>query len=314
MLLLEKITLYLAIYGFIIILILGTVGSLFNLITFLSRPFRTQACTFYMICSSFLELIFINYGSITRLITEYSGSNLINTDVSICKSRSYLSVCLPAMASACVMLATFDRCVSTSSHIRWQRLSSLSFAGKLFIVLMLILLAAQSFLVIVFDLRDGSCTTLPGLQSIMVTIFTNIFVNFIPHIGMLVFGFLTWLHIKQSRNRILATSHSTPQMRNCRNLNRHLMLLTFLRAVLSIIIVSLRSITYSYAVITGSIKKDTERQAIEYFFQQVSILLFYINYSMSFYVNYYSSTLFKKKFRASVQRLVYKCLFFCNRH
>ncbi|CAF4381416.1 unnamed protein product, partial [Adineta steineri] len=92
---------------------------------FLSKDLRTKACIFYMVCSSSLDLFFSNFGIIIRFATEYFGNNLTNTNRGICKVRGYLLVCLPAMASTGVLLATFDRCVSTSPKACWRRLSSI---------------------------------------------------------------------------------------------------------------------------------------------------------------------------------------------
>ncbi|CAF4130541.1 unnamed protein product [Rotaria sp. Silwood2] len=265
---LGQITQKFVIYGFFTVLIIGTIGSLLNLITFLSRTFRTNACTFYLTWSSLIELVFINFGIIVRFATEYFGNNLMVINSSICKVRSYLPVCLPMMASTCVLLAAFDRCVSTSPRLRWRQLSSLSFARYLFIVVMLIDLVSSSFLLIIFDLRNGTCAPQSSFQSIIVSIYTAVFILIIPHGGMLIFGIMTWIHIKQVRNRVTSIQNSRVQKCLVQRTNQQLIILTFLHAFLSTIIVSIRFITYSYNVITISVKKSVEQQQIEYFVQQ----------------------------------------------
>ncbi|CAF0793350.1 unnamed protein product [Adineta steineri] len=156
---LTTITPYFTIYSFFTILIIGTIGNICNLIAFLSKDLRTKACIFYMVCSSLLDLFFSNFGIIIRFATEYFGNNLTNTNRGICKARNYFLVCLPIMASTGVLLATFDRCVSTSPNARWRRLSSIWFAQRLFIVSMLFILISSSFQLVVYDIRNGTSQT-----------------------------------------------------------------------------------------------------------------------------------------------------------
>ncbi|CAF0856307.1 unnamed protein product [Adineta steineri] len=300
------------IYSFFIILIIGTIGNICNLIAFLSKDLRTKACIFYMVCSASLDLFFSNFGIIIRFSTEYFGNNLTNTNRGICKVRGYLLVCLPAMASTGVLLATFDRCVSTSPNARWRRLSSICFAQRLFIIFMLFILISSSFHLIVYDIRNGSCAPSPGLAAIIVALY--IILSFlIPNAGMIVFGIMTRRHLQQSKNRIAPISlTNNNQQLGVERTNRQLLILIFTQASVSTVLLSQRCLTYSYLVITSSIQKSVEQQQIEYFIQQVSLILMYVNYGMTFFINYCSSSMFRKTFRASIQSLMNRCFRFCK--
>ncbi|UJR17570.1 hypothetical protein I4U23_004466 [Adineta vaga] len=304
---LADITRYLIIYGFFTILIIGIIGNILNLITLLSKDFRTKTCIFYLICSSSLDLFFSNFGIIIRLATEYFGNNLNVTNRGICKIRGYSLVCLPAMASTCLLLATFDRCVSTSPHAHWRRLSSMWFARRVFIMSMLFILISGMFQLIIFDLRNGTCAPLPGLETIIVTVYGNVFAFLIPDGGMFIFGIMTWIHIHQSKNRVFPISVVRHRI------NRQLLILIFVQATISAVIGMQRGITYSYNVIMSSAKKSIEQQQIEYFIQQMSILLYYSKFGMTFYINYGSSSMFRKTFRKSTQSLMNRWFYFCKR-
>ncbi|UJR17776.1 hypothetical protein I4U23_004674 [Adineta vaga] len=300
MVLLTEVTRYVNIYGFFIVLIFGTVGNLLNLITF-PKDFRTIACIFYLTCTCLVDLLFINFGIILRLTTEYLGPNLTLTNRSICKTRAYFLVCLPIMASTSLLLATFDRCVSTSPSAWWRRLSSMRFAKLSFIVTMLFVLITSIFHIIIFDLRNGTCAPLPGLQSIMVAVYANVFAFVIPDIGTLLFGITTWIHINQSKKRI------TPISGGNQRIDRQLVILIFVQASVSAVLDLQRCITYSYNVLTSSVQKSVERQQIEYVIIQLSTLIYYTNFGMTFYINYGSSSLFRKTFRKSIGSLVNRC-------
>ncbi|CAF1097066.1 unnamed protein product [Adineta steineri] len=309
---LAAITPYFTIYSFFIILIIGTIGNICNLIAFLSKNLRTKACIFYMVCSASLDLFCSNFGIIIRFATEYFGNNLVNTNRGICKVRGYFLVCLPAMASTGVLLATFDRCVSTSPNARWRRLSSIWFAQRLFIVSMLFILISGSFQLIVYDIRNGICAPSPGLESIIVTVYGAAFCFLIPNAGMIICGIMTWRHLQQSKNRIASISNSNGQSPGVQRMNRQLLILVFANAILSTLLTFQRGITYSYNVITSSVQKSVERQQVEYFILQVSTILYYANYGMAFYINCCVSTMFRKTFRESIQSLMNRCFRLCK--
>ncbi|UJR17573.1 hypothetical protein I4U23_004469 [Adineta vaga] len=313
MVLLTEITLYINIYGFFTILIIGTIGNILNLITLLSKDFRTKACIFYLISSSSLDLFFINFGIIIRLATEYFGNNLNVTNRGICKIRGYSLVCLPAMASTCLLLATFDRCVSTSPHAHWRRLSSMWFARRVFIMSMLFILISGMFQLIIFDLRNGTCAPLPGLETILVTVYGDVFAFLIPDGGTFIFGIMTWIHIHQSKNRVTTTTEVSHQTVRIQRMNRQLLILIFVQAIISAVIGMQRGITYSYNVITSSVKKSIEQQQIEYFILQISTLTFYTKFGMTFYINYSSSSMFRKVFKKSMESLMNRCFHRCKR-
>lgn len=302
----------LVIYGYLVVLVFGTFGSLFNIMTFSSKTFRKNACTFYLICSALMELIALNFGIIARLSTEYFGNHSINSNSGVCKVRSYFPVCLPIMASTCVSLAAFDRCMSTSQNTRWRQLSSITIARYLCATIMFIDLVSGIFLLFIFDIRNGTCAVQPGLQPIIVSVYTVVFILIIPHGGMLIFCIQTLIHVKQSRNRIGTVYNSEGQHHSVQRTNRQLLIITIIHASISTILVTIRFCAYSYNVLTSSVKKSVEQQKIEYMIQQVSIIILYINYSMAFYIYYGSSPLFRKNFHTSFKWLINKCVSLCG--
>ncbi|UJR12532.1 hypothetical protein I4U23_016708 [Adineta vaga] len=310
---LGEITPYFTITSYFIVLILGTIGNVLNFIIFLSKDFRKKSCIFYMICSSSLDLIFINFGIIIRLSTDYFGNNINRMNPFVCKIRSHLIICLSAMASTCVFLATLDRCLSTSRNARCRQFASIQFAQRLFIITMIFLGISSLFYLIIFDIRNDICTTLPGFQTIITIVYGDTFISAIPHGGMLICAIFTWIHIRQSRSRIdpvAAASHQTPA---AQRMNRQLLILIFAHAFISVIIEFERSTVFKYNSVTISVKKSFEQQEIENFITQLSIVFYYMKHSMPFYVNYACSTMFRKKFRKSIQLLMNRCCFCCVR-
>ncbi|CAF1288719.1 unnamed protein product [Adineta ricciae] len=312
MLSLPEITLNLTFVGFFTVLFVGTTGNILNLTTLLSKDFRKQSCIFYLICCSVFDMLTDDAAIIVRFLTEYFGNNLYVTSHVVCKIRPYFFFCLPATASTCLLLAAFDRCVSTSLHAWWRRLSSMWFAKRLFSVLMLFLWTTSIFHFIVFDLRNGTCAPLPGPLSVVTTAYNLIFVSIIPDGGTFICGIITWIHIHQSKNRVDFNIHGNNQTPSNRRTNRQLVLLVFGQASVSVVIGALRSSAYAYNLLTSSVKKSIEQQQIEYFIQQSTLILFYFKFALAFYISYGVSAMFRKTFHKSMQSLKNRYFRFCK--
>ena len=299
-------------YGFFFILVTGAVGNTFNLIAFSTKDFRAKASIFYLICSTAWSQVLIVFGIIFRFTTEYFGNNLTNIDRYACKVRNYLFISLPLMSAMCVFLASFDRCVSTSSRARWRQLSSISFARRICPAAVVFIVVSSSFFFFVYDIYNGRCIAIPGLGSIMINVYLCVFSLFVPIGGMSVCGIMTWVHLKQSRHRIEAMSTFAGQTPNNRRMNRQLIILTFVQALLCIGVYLVRNIVFVYGIATTSVQKSVQQQQIEYFVQQVTVMLLYINHAAAFYLNYTFSKAFRKIFHASMRHLIQKCIRFCK--
>ncbi|CAF1319252.1 unnamed protein product [Rotaria sp. Silwood1] len=120
----SQITLYVPYFTIII----GTVGSFCNLLTFTSRQLRKNACAFYFLCSTIFDLIYITFGASTRLISDHYSYVLPRRSSVFCKWRTYLAVAIPALATFFLTLASIDRCLLTSHLRKWRKLSHISIA------------------------------------------------------------------------------------------------------------------------------------------------------------------------------------------
>ncbi|CAF1407068.1 unnamed protein product [Adineta ricciae] len=216
------------------------------------------------------------------------------------------------MASTCLFLSTFDRCLSTSRNVHWRQFSSMSFAKRLLILIMLFLLISSVICLIVYNLYNGICTTTPGFGTIIVIVYGNVFISLIPHGGMFICSIVTWIHLRQMRNRVDTNSGINNLTILVQRTNRQLLILIFTQAFLAIILEVQRDISATYSLITSSVKKSVEQQQIEYFLLQLSIILYYIKFAMPFYVNCAFSTLFRKTFRTSMKSLISRCFHLCQ--
>ncbi|CAF1076702.1 unnamed protein product [Adineta ricciae] len=292
---------------------MGTIGNILNIVTFLSQDYRTKACILYLIFSSSINICFANLYLIIYLVAQYSGVNIIQTNRPMCKIFGYISVCSAAITATCLFLSTLDRCFSTSRTVRYRQLSNWSLAQRLLIITVLFLLISSIFSLIVYDLYNGMCTSAPGLGSIAVIVYANIFITLIPHGGMLICGIITWINMRQMTNRINPDSGASNATSAVQKMNRQLLILIFIEALVDIILEVQRNITATYNLITNSIEKSIERQQIEHFVIQLSIILYTVKQGMSFYIYCFCSDIFRKNCRKSLKSLMNR-LYCFNRH
>ncbi|CAF1635810.1 unnamed protein product [Adineta ricciae] len=309
---LSEVTPYFSIYGFFFTLIFGTVGGIFNLLTFSSQDFRTKSCVFYLICSSLADLLFINVGIILRFSTEYFGNTLVSTSDGVCKARAYLLICLPTMAAWCVVLAAFDRFASASSSGRLRQFNSISFARRSVSITMTCIIASSSFHPFIFKIRNGVCAASSGFPTTATALYAIIFSCIMPCTVVITLGSMTWLNVRKSQQRVTPMENSHGQSTGLRRLNRQLFILVFLHAAVISVLTIQRNVTYTYNVLTSSVQKSVERQTVEYFIIQVSTILYYTNFGLSFYVYYGSSSMFRQVYWKSVKQLLHKCCSCCK--
>ncbi len=185
-------------YGPIILLIVGIIGCLCNFITFTAPQLRKNPCAFYFLISAVFELLSITFGLISRFAADHLGSTLINTDRVYCKLRAYLVSALPLIAAYLVLLASIDRCMSSSVHACLRSFSQMKMAYRAIGVAIAIGFISCAHILFGYDLRPR-CATLPGSFGMYDSMFVVFWLGVIPHSLMLVFGFFTYMNIKRSK-------------------------------------------------------------------------------------------------------------------
>jgi len=188
-------------YGPIILLTVGIIGCLCNFITFTAPQLRKNPCAFYFLISAVFELLSITFGLISRFAADQLGSTLINTDRAYCKLRAYLVSALPLIATYLVLLASIDRCMSSSVHARFRSFSQMKVAYRAIGVAITVGFISCSHILFGYEIRPR-CAALPGAFAIYDGMFVVFWLGVIPHSLMLVFGFLTVMNIQRTKRRI----------------------------------------------------------------------------------------------------------------
>ncbi len=194
----QIITFQMTLYGPILLLIIGIIGCLCNILTFTSQKLRQNSCAFYFLCSSVFEFFSITFGLISRLAADHFESNLQNTNRWYCKFRAYLVSAIPLIATYFVLLSAIDRCMSSSKHARLRVFSQIKIAYRSAMIVIPFGLITCLHILILYDLRP-KCATLPGTYAIFDGMFVVFWLGVIPHVLMLIFGFITLMNIRRTR-------------------------------------------------------------------------------------------------------------------
>ncbi|CAF0847026.1 unnamed protein product, partial [Adineta ricciae] len=111
-------------YTFLVIFILGNISNLANILVFLQKSLRTNACSWYFACVSLGHLVFLYFGCFTRIITAWSGYDLSRTSIIYCRIRIYFLTISLLTARCFLCFISIDRWMVTSRRHTIRQLST----------------------------------------------------------------------------------------------------------------------------------------------------------------------------------------------
>ena len=287
-----------------IILVFGNFGCICNFLTFTNKQLRSNSCGWYSLMSALFDFLYINVGLFTKLATDQYGNTLQNVNLAWCRIRIFLTWTLPCIATGYLVLASLDRCLSTSTNTSLRSFSQIKVAHRMTCVPIILYSLTTSHQFIFYDLRP-KCSALPGTYSYFLSFYSIIWTSFVPQICMFVFAILTFRNIQQSRQRLSTTTPTNNRT------NSHLITITLVQVLCSSILLNIRSSYFAYTRFSTSIVKDDHRKLVESLILEITSYIFYANFAKSFYVNTLSSKLFRQVFSQRLRRIYTK--FICRR-
>lgn len=309
---LNQIINYIIFYISLLIIGSGTIGSLCNIITFTSRKLCFNSCVFYFLCSTIFDLLYLLLSGITRILIDNFSSILPNASILFCKFRTYLVVVIPLLSTNFLMLASMDRCFSTSSTIKWRNFSRINIARRISLITLIISIFSTAHILFIYDLRKEDfmndkykCVPHNDIYKTFITICFFLINPFTTYTIMFVCTLITLTRIRTSKYRVGSLHNRRRKRRKTRRndrINQHLITLSFVQVGLGIIFTFFRCGFLVYSFLTINIKKNTFRINTETFFDKFSLVIYYMNFAKSFPVNTLTSPLFRRIFR---QRLNY---------
>jgi hypothetical protein len=289
----------------IILLIIGTFGHLCNLIIFSKKAQRSNPTSLYFLSTTISNLISLYIGMFTRLLQDALNINLINTNISFCKIRSFFLYVSLGLSNWFILLATIDRYLISSNDNNRRQLSTLKNAYRSIAFLTISFSLCFCHIFILYDIQSSSCYPQYGSYRIFNDVQILIQVSLLPPILMTLFGILTIRNIRAVQRRIANTMNTRMRQRDIQ-LSKMLLL--------QVIIIVVCSFPFAISQLTTTMTltsfKTPLRLAVENFISQIGRYLSYFNCSISFYLY----TLAGSQFRLEIRRVINRVsMFMCQR-
>ena len=197
----QALTLSISIYASYVILIISNIGCIGNFITFTSKKLRKNSCGWYFLISAIFDFLFINFGLSTKIAAVNYGNRMENTSLVWCRLRAYLTWTLPCISTGYVVLASIDRCLSTSRSTRLRSFSQITVAYRMTCIPIILYGLSNLHQLFYYNLQIY-CLPMPGIYSYFLSLYSILWTSLIPQSSMLIFGLIAYYNIKKTRQRV----------------------------------------------------------------------------------------------------------------
>lgn len=275
----------LTLYYLMPIYALGILGNLLNLMVFLRRNMRSNACAQYFISMSITELILFVGFFMIRMLPYITGYDLTQTVPGFCKIRVYFYVFTLGLIRQFLCLISIDRWVVTTRRAVIRKFSSPNIVRWLIAGNTLFWLLYSSHAAIGYQISPTrGCTFLFNADYASFYAQQSIVSSIIPFMVMVVFSILTLRNV-HGFQRINANAQTSERVTGTaliliQNMNRHrhemqLIKLSVLQVIVYILLNMTLTIYPLYSVLTNSQTKSADQMAIEAFLNTSNVFLFY---------------------------------------
>ena len=223
---LQRLTDLMTLVALLVLIVLGSFGSVCNIIIFSSKDLKNNPCALYLLYTAVLELLILNFGILSRLASAHFGSTVLNENTIYCKSRAYLITAMTIIANYLVLLACIDRYMSTSSNVRQRAFSQMKVARWSASATIVAGLIINLHVFIFFDIRPF-CLPRPGVYALFYSIYLIVWATVIPNVLMFVCSTCTIRNLRKARLRIAnAQLTSSSRQRRLKRLEDQLILVS----------------------------------------------------------------------------------------
>ncbi|CAF1535732.1 unnamed protein product [Adineta ricciae] len=193
------------IYTGFTILIFGVIGSLLNLIVFLSlQTFRKSSCAFYLIFMSLANLLHLLMWLPGHIIIYGFENDWSATSAFLCKSRFYFFQLWILISFTSICLAMIDQFLSTSSNPLLNRCCNIKLARNVIIGSIIVwffhgipFALYMDIIPLSFNSNLFICVNTNTIFSIYFSFgFILLLMGILPLTVMIIFGLLTYYNVK----------------------------------------------------------------------------------------------------------------------
>jgi len=273
-------------------MILGNIGNLFIAIIF--TRYRQNACALYLISSAVVYSICLTFEGIIGIVILYYSNRTTHT-ITFCKIYSYIINVIGQVPKTMIILACIDRFLITSTRANFRAFSTpkrakyIIFFSTIFWTLFCIPAPIMTKTI------NGQCTT-SGVYSIIYSVYSILFIGFIPTILSGIFGYLSYHNMRQMKKRVQPVVNANIGIQRQ---DRDLLIIVIAEVVTYVVTTALFPIIQLEMMISGYVirNKSSQYLQIEFFILNVAYFLLVINSAAPFYTYLISSKSFRRDFK-----------------
>ncbi|CAF1337685.1 unnamed protein product [Adineta ricciae] len=294
--------------GFAFILLLGNIGSILMCIIFTQPTYRNTPCAMFFFAASLSQFFTYNFALFTRMLHYGYDIRTLNYNLWYCKIRFYLFYIFVAVPRYYIILASIDRYFASSRNALRRRWSSPKTALRLIIANVLFWSLIYIQVLVFYETNTGSCSYRSSGYGIFFSIYIAIDSGILPLLLMLIFGLLTVRNIHKTKMRIGGNQRGRISKKD---VQLHRMLAN---QIVLYLILNLPNpcflVYYSFAL---NMSKSAVQIAAESWASNMTYLLVYLGFSLTFVNFMISSDIFRQEFFCLFQRKILRRRIVMNR-
>ncbi|CAF3766732.1 unnamed protein product [Rotaria sordida] len=300
-------------YMIVILYIIGTLGAILNIITFLQKQIRRNSCSLYFLSSSIIDFCIMNVFILMEIITTFNkplSDRIYSTNI-WCKVGNYIMFILPCLSSSYITLASIDRFCISSLNQTLRKCSNFKISRIVISIVFVVWVLFGLHILIGYDrIRDittntDRCTVQTSSATVFIVIDGFFFALFngaiIPFI-LCIFGLLIFHNIKVSRQRVNFHQYRgnnntvNPTRIGVNRQNFHMILMLLVQVFLTIIFNTPYIVVY-LSTFYKRLSFDSYHLFLYIIFSFIARWFYYMNYCKTFYINTLTSELFRNSLR-----------------
>ncbi|CAF1021296.1 unnamed protein product [Rotaria sordida] len=292
-------------YGYIVFLIIGFIGNICQIMTFLRKTMRNISTGIFFLALSVSNIIYLLVSIYVLMIYGFQISDQSNYPKT-CQFRHYMIYLSTNFSAWMLTLISCDRWIRSQFPIKAQRFCTPRTAiYSIIIALIFDCILHIHIITPMFGQTAPGVTTICGADNrypIYSYFYTEIWpiislltITVIPAICMLFFLIAITINVQTSRNRIIPiqqTNLNRHEQRRARFLQRQMFILMFVTLMVFFLT------TFPVALMRFILSNSNIQQSFSFSLLLLSILevITLSNYSLNFYLHCLTSKLFRKEF------------------
>lgn len=280
-------------YCLSILLLLGLIGLTLNTLIFTRKIFRQNSCVRYFLASSIANYFVVYFVLPSRILSDGFNIDPGTYNLFYCKLRFYTYFTAKSLSSWFIVLACFDRQMSSSRNAHYRAFSRLVVSRWMITGTIIAGLLFYAHVLVFYEIdQNQKCNPRPGVYRVVNDGIYLIGYSITPPLVMLIFSLGTLRNAKRFRR---VGPQSVRHLSKLSKRDRGLMLMVLFEVILITVTALPHAVQKLYSTLTADVPKDSLTKASDNLFTIVVRAISFFNHSCSFYVLTLSGRMFREE-------------------